>query len=97
MSDRPPNRTVDNRRAVQRVLLITLALNLVVVGLKATVGWLTGSLSLLSDALNSVTDSANNVLGLATNRLTNPQLDRDHPYGHQKFEAIGGQTQHIVG
>lgn len=89
MSDRPPNRTVDNRRAVQRVLLITLDLNLVVVGLKATVGWLTGSLSLLSDALNSVTDSANNVLGLATNRLANPQPDRDHPYGHQKFEAIG--------
>lgn len=89
MSDRPSNRTVDNRRAVQRVLLITLALNLAVVGLKATVGWLTGSLSLLADALHSVTDSANNVLGLATNRLANPQPDRDHPYGHQKFEAIG--------
>jgi cation diffusion facilitator family transporter len=70
-------------------LLITLALNLLVVILKATVGWLTGSLSLLADALHSVTDSANNVLGLATNRLANPRPDRDHPYGHQKFEAIG--------
>lgn len=80
---------VDYRRAVQRVLLITLGLNLAVVVLKATVGSMTGSLSLMADALHSVTDSANNVLGLATNRLANPQPDRDHPYGHHKFEAIG--------
>lgn len=79
----------DYRRAVQQVLLITLGLNLAVVGLKATVGSMTGSLSLMADALHSVTDSANNVLGLATNRLANPQPDRDHPYGHHKFEAIG--------
>ncbi|MEA5450853.1 cation diffusion facilitator family transporter [Leptolyngbya sp. CCNP1308] len=89
MVDRPLPSVIDNRRAVQRVLLITLALNLAVVALKATVGWMTGSLSLLADALHSVTDSANNVLGLATNRLANPRPDRDHPYGHQKFEAIG--------
>lgn len=89
MSDRPPSSTLDHRQSVQRVLLMTLALNLAVVGLKAAVGWLTGSLSLLADALHSVTDSANNVLGLATNRLADPRPDRDHPYGHQKYEAIG--------
>ena len=89
MVDRLPNSSVDTRGAVQRVLLITLFLNLVVVALKATVGLLTGSLSMLADALHSVTDGANNVLGLATNRLADPQPDRDHPYGHHKFEAVG--------
>ncbi len=89
MVDRPRTSSADTRSAVQRVLLITLALNLAVVALKATVGWMTGSLSLLADALHSVTDSANNVLGLATNRLADPQPDRDHPYGHHKFEAVG--------
>ncbi|MGB3137032.1 MAG: cation diffusion facilitator family transporter [Nodosilinea sp.] len=89
MTHHPTTHNLDTRQAVQRVLLITLALNLAVVGLKATVGSLTGSLSLLADALHSVTDSTNNVLGLATNRLADPQPDRDHPYGHQKFEAIG--------
>jgi cation diffusion facilitator family transporter len=44
---------------------------------------------LLADALHSVTDSANNILGLVTNHYANPQPDRDHPYGHQKFDAIG--------
>lgn len=79
----------DRRSQVQRVLLLTLLLNLTVMGLKAVVGWWTGSLSLLADALHSVTDSANNVLGLVASRFSSPQPDREHPYGHQKFEAVG--------
>lgn len=80
---------IDNRSAVRRVLIVTLLLNLFVMVLKAAIGWWTGSLSLLADAIHSVTDSANNVLGLVTNRLASPQPDRDHPYGHQKYEAVG--------
>lgn len=79
----------DNRSEIRKVLIITLLLNLLVMAIKAVVGWLTGSLSLLADALHSVTDSANNILGLVTNHYANPQPDRDHPYGHQKFDAIG--------
>jgi cation diffusion facilitator family transporter len=79
----------DNRSQVRKVLLVTLLLNLLVMGLKAVVGWKTNSLSLQADALHSVTDSANNILGLITSRLSSPEPDRDHPYGHQKYEAIG--------
>lgn len=77
------------RAKVRQVLVVTLLLNLLVLILKATVGWLTGSLSLQADALHSVTDSANNILGLVANRFSSPQPDREHPYGHQKFEALG--------
>jgi cation diffusion facilitator family transporter len=56
--------------------------------LKAIVGVQIGSLSLQADALHSVTDSANNVVGLVANRLSDPTPDRDHPYGHQKFEGV---------
>lgn len=79
----------DNRSEVRKVLLITLLLNVFVMALKAVVGFLTGSLSLQADALHSVTDSANNVLGLIASRFSSPQPDRDHPYGHQKYEAVG--------
>ena len=77
------------RSQVQTVLVVTLVLNLVVMALKIVVALWTGSLSLLSDALHSVTDSLNNVLGLVTSRLSSPDPDRDHPYGHQKYEAVG--------
>ena len=80
---------VDNRAEVRKVLIITLLLNLLVMVLKAVVGFLTNSLSLQADALHSVTDSANNVLGLIANRFSSPHPDREHPYGHQKFGALG--------
>ncbi|MFO0142685.1 MAG: cation diffusion facilitator family transporter, partial [Aphanizomenon sp.] len=60
-----------------------------VMGLKALVGYWTGSLSLMADALHSVTDSANNVLGLVAIKFSSPLPDREHPYGHNKFEAVG--------
>lgn len=81
--------TSDNRAVVRKVLIITLLLNIFVMVLKAVVGNLTGSLSLLADALHSVTDSANNILGLIASRFSLPKPDRDHPYGHLKFEAVG--------
>ncbi|KYC39882.1 cation transporter [Scytonema hofmannii PCC 7110] len=81
--------TYDNRGAIQKVLIITLLLNIFVMALKAVVGYLTGSLSLQADALHSVTDSANNILGLIASQFSSPKPDREHPYGHQKFEAVG--------
>ena len=79
----------DNRTEVRKVLIITLMLNVFVMGLKVLVGHWTGSLSLLADALHSVTDSANNVLGLVAIKFSSPLPDREHPYGHNKFEALG--------
>lgn len=79
----------DRRAKVRQVLILTLILNLLVMTLKAGVGFITGSLSLQADALHSTTDSVNNILGLVANRFSSPEPDRDHPYGHQKFEALG--------
>ncbi len=79
----------DNRSQVRKVLWFTLLLNLFVMALKLTLGIATGSLSLQADALHSITDSANNILGLIANRFSSPKPDREHPYGHQKFEAVG--------
>lgn len=74
---------------VRQVLLITLLLNLLVMSIKLILGFWTGSLSLLADALHSVTDSANNILGLIANKIASAPPDRQHPYGHHKFEGIG--------
>jgi cation diffusion facilitator family transporter len=74
---------------VRRVLWLTLALNIVVCAIKAAVGFASGSLAVLADALHSLTDGANNVLGLVVTRWSTPPPDREHPYGHQKFEAMG--------
>jgi cation diffusion facilitator family transporter len=51
-------------------------------------GYLTGSVSILSDGFHSLTDSASNVMGLVAIRLARKPPDRDHPYGHRKFETL---------
>lgn len=79
----------DYRPQVNRVLVFVLVLNIVVLVIKAVLGWRSGSLSLMADSLHSVTDSANNVLGLVAIAFASPYPDRDHPYGHHKYEAIG--------
>jgi cation diffusion facilitator family transporter len=86
----PGNAGMDSAYAgdVRRVLWVTLGLNILVCGIKAAVGLWTGSLAVLADALHSLTDGANNVLGLIVTRWSATPADREHPYGHQKFEAL---------
>jgi cation diffusion facilitator family transporter len=79
----------DYAPGVRRVLWLTLALNVAVCAVKAAIGFATGSLAVLADALHSLTDGANNVLGLVVTKWSASPPDREHPYGHQKFEALG--------
>ncbi|MEY3750467.1 MAG: hypothetical protein RLZZ631_18 [Cyanobacteriota bacterium] len=79
----------DNRRAVQRVLLVALAVNVSMTLLKLVIGLMSGSLAVLADAMHSATDGLSSLLGLITNGLSDPRPDRDHPYGHDKYEGLG--------
>lgn len=85
--------SVDTRQtyhaAVQQVLVLILVLNLVVVLGKALAGWLANSLTVLSDAIHSTVDMLNNVVGIIVMRYAAAPPDKEHPYGHRKFETLG--------
>lgn len=83
------NERADRRSEVQRVLLVALGVNVAMTLLKLIIGLLSGSLALLADAMHSATDGLSSLLGLITNGLSDPKPDRDHPYGHDKYEAVG--------
>ncbi|MCW8141700.1 MAG: cation transporter [Planctomycetota bacterium] len=74
---------------VRRVLLWILALNVGVALAKAVVGWLAGSLSMMADAAHSGFDSSSNVVGLVAVTFAAQAPDREHPYGHHRFEVLG--------
>ena len=75
------------RAGVQRVLWITLALNLGVSAAKVAVGLLSGSLAMVADGYHSLVDGSNNVIGLIVAAYAFAPPDRGHPYGHRKFET----------
>jgi cation diffusion facilitator family transporter len=81
-------RPTDRRRAISRVLLRVLGLNLVVAAAKIAFGAATGTVSILSDGFHSLADTGSNVVALVGVRVANRPADESHPYGHRKFETL---------
>jgi cation diffusion facilitator family transporter len=77
-----------NFTAIRRVLLLTMALNLLATAAKLGVGYLTGSLSMVADGLDALFDSASNVVGVIGIYIAARPPDESHPYGHRKFETL---------
>jgi cation diffusion facilitator family transporter len=73
---------------VRRVLIIVFIINILVALLKGGYGLITGSLSMTTDGLHSFFDGTSNIIGLVGLRLASRPPDRDHPYGHSKFETF---------
>lgn len=84
------------RRAVRRVLVIVLGLNLAVAVAKAAYGLWSGSLVIAADALHSFVDAAANVAGLVALRWAEAPPDRGHPYGHHKIEIAAAAGIGVV-
>lgn len=75
-------------RAVARVLLRVLVLNLIVALAKIAFGYMSGAISVLSDGFHSLTDASANVVGIIGVRASGRPPDEDHPYGHRKYETV---------
>lgn len=83
---------MERSRAVSRILLQVLFLNLAVAGAKIALGLATGALSVLSDGFHSLADSASNVVALVGVRVGRRPPDAEHPYGHRKFETMAAMA-----
>jgi len=75
-------------RQIQRVLILTLGLNMGASAVKLGAGALSGSLALTAGGVDSFFDAGANVIGLLGARAAAKPPDADHPYGHRKLETI---------
>lgn len=60
--------------------------------LKLIVGILSGAVSVIADAMNNLSDAASSVVTLAGFHLAQRPADRDHPFGHARYEYLSGLT-----
>src|SRR5579859_5902608 len=74
--------------AVRRVLWLVLLCNLAMTAVKLAVGLSSASLAVVADAFDSLVDSSTNIVGLIGIWVAARPADENHPYGHQKYEAI---------
>lgn len=67
-----------------------LVTNLLLGVMKVIIGMLSCSISIMADAVNNLSDCASISLTMAGSKLAKKLPDRDHPYGHARYEYIFG-------
>lgn len=73
---------------IKRVLWLIFGLNILVSGIKIILGYHTNTNSVLADGFHSLTDGTSNIIGLVGIHAAMAPVDREHPYGHKKFETM---------
>ena len=67
-----------------------IILNILLFGIKLFAGIISGAISITSDAFNNLTDAASSLISLIGFRMSEQKADKDHPFGHGRFEYISG-------
>ena len=62
--------------------------NLLLAAAKILVGILLGSVAIAADGLNNLSDTAASAVAVIGFRLAQSPADKDHPYGHGRFEYL---------
>ncbi|MFC1805125.1 cation diffusion facilitator family transporter [Candidatus Omnitrophota bacterium] len=73
---------------IARILLLILVLNWLVALAKIFYGLFTRCQSMTADGFHSLSDGASNIIGLVGIYFASRPKDRDHPYGHKKYETL---------
>ena len=80
----------NNYKKVKQVLWSILFANFGVALLKIIIGTMIKSASMTADGFHSISDGTSNIVGLIGIGIASKPRDKDHPYGHDKFEVISG-------
>ncbi|CAN6289462.1 unnamed protein product [Urochloa humidicola] len=75
--------------ASERIFRLGLAADVALTAGKAFTGYLSGSTAIVADAAHSLSDIVLSGVALLSYRAAKAPKDKEHPYGHGKFESLG--------
>lgn len=84
----PDEKTMETKKVTTRVSTVSIVSNTALTLLKLLVGLLYHSAALVADAVHSASDVFGSLIVLLGVRISTKKADPNHPYGHEKFEAI---------
>ena len=76
-----------------RAATLSVASNSILVAAKLAAGLITGSVGIISEAAHSGLDLFAAVIALTSVRVSGVPADREHPFGHGKFENLSGMFE----
>ena len=77
-----------NEQIAMKTARNSIIINVVLSAFKLFVGIVAGSAAMVSDAVHSITDLISTVVVIIGIKLANRKPDKDHPYGHDRFESV---------
>lgn len=82
--------TPTSQQLKSRAALLSVGSNTLLVAGKLTVGLVIGSVSVISEAIHSAMDLVAALIALWAVRSAAKPADKEHPFGHGKFENLSG-------
>ena len=70
--------------------------NLILCVVKIITGILIGSIAITADGINNLADAGSSIITLIGFKLSSLPADKDHPFGHQRYEYITGLMVSLV-
>lgn len=70
--------------------IVGVVCNLLLFAGKLTAGLLAASVSIIADAMNNLSDASSSVITLLGFRMAQRPADKNHPYGHARYEYLSG-------
>ncbi len=88
----PMDPTTDRLAVARRLTLVSLGTNLFLAVLKIVGGLLGNSSVVVADGVDSMSDIFTTLLAYTGVRMAEKAPDEEHPYGHERFEAVLGKA-----
>ncbi|MDR0496521.1 MAG: cation diffusion facilitator family transporter [Treponema sp.] len=76
--------------------VVSVVVNAVLFGVKFWAGFVTGSLAIMADAWHTLSDSLTSVFVIITVKLSSKKADKEHPFGHGRWEPISSVFMAVV-
>ena len=70
--------------------IVGIVCNVLLFAGKLAVGLIASSVSIIADAMNNLSDASSSVIALLGFRMAQRPADRNHPYGHARYEYLSG-------
>lgn len=86
----------DLQKVAVKVSIVTLGVNAVLVVFKTLAGIFGNSYALISDAVHSASDVFSTVIVLIGVKLAAKKADKNHPFGHERFECVAAILLAVV-
>jgi len=74
----------------EKVAAISILANIILAGGKIIVGVLSNSAAILAGGIDSLIDIFSSIISYVGIKISGKPADKEHPYGHYKFEVLGG-------